>query len=102
MDTEDLTPAQSNRASARDSRLNIRTTNRQDALIRRAAQAMDKSVTEFVLDSASVAAEHVLADRRFFVADEESWLAFEAALDRPAVFKPRLHDLLSEDSVFAE
>jgi uncharacterized protein (DUF1778 family) len=86
----------------RDSRLNIRATNRQDALIRRAAEAVDKSVTEFVLESASVAAEQVLADRRFFVANEESWQAFEAALDRPAVFKPRLKDLLDSPSPFRE
>ena len=88
--------------ASRDSRLNIRTSSRQDALIRRAAQAMDKSVTEFVLDSASVAAEHVLADRRYFVIDEDAWQAFEAALERPAVYKPRLNALLAEASPFDE
>jgi uncharacterized protein (DUF1778 family) len=92
------TPTQTQ--TKRDSRLNIRATNRQDALIRRAAEAVDKSVTEFVLESASVAAEQVLADRRFFVADEDAWQSFEAALDRPAVLKPRLRDLLDSPSPF--
>lgn len=86
----------------RDSRLNIRATSRQDSLIRRAAEAVDKSVTEFVLESASVAAEHVLADRRLFVADEAAWQAFEAALDRPAVLKPRLKELLEAPTPFRD
>ena len=85
---------------ARDSRLNIRTSAKQDTLIRHAAQAVDKSVSEFVLDSATATAEHVLADRRYFAVSDEAWHAFEAALGRPAVFKPRLHDLLAEDSPF--
>lgn len=86
--------------SARDSRLNIRTSAKQDNLIRHAAQAVDKSVSEFVLDSATATAEHVLADRRYFAVSDDAWQAFEAALERPAVFKPRLHALLNEDSPF--
>lgn len=86
--------------SVRDSRLNIRTSAKQDALIRQAANALDKSVSEFVLDSATTNAEHVLADRRYFAVTDEAWQAFEAALERPEVFKPRLSELLNEDSVF--
>jgi uncharacterized protein (DUF1778 family) len=85
---------------ARDSRLNIRTSAKQDTLIRQAAQAVDKSVSEFVLDSATATAEHVLADRRYFAVSDDAWQAFEAALDRPAVFKPRLSELLNESSPF--
>ena len=85
---------------ARDSRLNIRTSAKQDKLIREAARAVDKSVSEFVLDSASATAEHVLADRRYFTVSDDAWQAFEAALDRPAVFKPRLYELLNGDSPF--
>jgi uncharacterized protein (DUF1778 family) len=86
--------------TVRDSRLNIRTSTRQDNLIRQAAQAVDKTVSEFVLDCATTTAEQVLADRRYFTVTEEAWQAFEAALDRPAVFKPRLHELLTERSPF--
>lgn len=85
---------------ARDSRLNIRTSAKQDTLIRQAANAVDKSVSEFVLESATANAEHVLADRRYFAISDEAWHAFEAALDRPAVFKPRLAALLAEESPF--
>jgi uncharacterized protein (DUF1778 family) len=96
MPIEEAAPAR----PARDSRLNIRTSAKQDNLIRQAAQAVDKSVSEFVLDSATATAEHVLADRRYFAVSDAAWQAFEAALERPAVFKPRLHDLLNEDSPF--
>lgn len=85
---------------ARDSRFNIRTSVKQDTLIRQAARAVDKSVSEFVLDSATATAEHVLADRRYFAVPDDAWQAFEAALERPAVFKPRLHELLNEDPPF--
>lgn len=87
---------------ARDSRLNVRTSAQQDSLIRQAATALDKSVSEFVLDSTLANAEHVLADRRFFAVSDEAWEAFEAALERPAVFKPRLNELLSEDTIFEQ
>jgi uncharacterized protein (DUF1778 family) len=83
---------------ARETRLNLRTTARQDTLIRLAASASNKTVTDFVLDSASNAAEQVLADRRWFMLDDAAWAAFEDLLDRPAVVKPRLTELLSEES----
>lgn len=97
MPTED---AVTTTRQARDSRLNIRTSAKQDTLIRQAASALDKSVSEFVLDSTLSNAEHVLADRRFFAVTDEAWQAFEAALERPAVYKPRLNELLSEESIF--
>lgn len=81
----------------RETRLNLRATAKQDALIRLAAQASSKTVTEFVLDSASNAAEQVLADRRWFMLDESSWMAFQDLLERPAIAKPRLAELLSEE-----
>lgn len=94
-------PTEENPARAtRDSRFNIRTSAKQDSLIRTAADAQNKSVSEFVLDSATAAAEDVLADRRFFAITEESWRAFEAALDRPAVLKPTLAELLHENPTF--
>lgn len=97
METHDTTP-EVDPKPARETRLNLRATARQDALIRLAAQATSKTVTEFVLDSASIAAEQVLADRRWFMLDESSWSAFQDLLERPAVIKPRLAALLAEDS----
>ena len=89
--------------SSREARLNLRTTAKQDTLIRLAAQATSKTVTDFVLDSASNAAEQILADRRWFLLDDAAWAAFEDSLERPAVLKPRLRELLSDEtSVFTD
>lgn len=84
----------------RDTRLNLRTSSKQQQLIRRAASALDKSVTDFVLDSATVAAEQVLADRHWFMLDDEQWANLQARLDAPAVDTPRLRALLTEPTVF--
>ncbi|OHC81470.1 MAG: hypothetical protein A3G73_09465 [Rhodospirillales bacterium RIFCSPLOWO2_12_FULL_67_15] len=91
-------PRKSN-ARRKESRLNLRASAQQDALIRKAAASLGKNVTEFVLDSACANAEHVLADRRHFVLDEARWKAFLKALDRPAVERPRLKKLLTTPSV---
>ena len=83
---------------SREARLNLRATAKQDALIRLAAQTTSKTVTDFVLDSASNAAEQILADRRWFLLDDDAWAAFEDLLERPAVLKPRLKALLEQES----
>ena len=98
-------PAMSGTASARENsrrketRLNLRASARQDALIRRAAASVGKNVTEFVLDSACASAEQVLADRRHFNLSGDSWKRFMEALDRPAADRPRLKKLLTRPSV---
>lgn len=96
MTTHDHTEAEP--TLTRETRLNLRATARQDTLIRLAARASNKTVTDFILDSASNAAEQVLADRRWFMLDDAAWAAFEDLLDRPAIIKPRLTELLSEES----
>ena len=69
-------------------------TRRQEVLIRRAAEATRKSVTEFVLNSACSAAENALLDQKLFFADDESWQAFVDAMERSAKIKPRLGELM--------
>lgn len=81
--------------TTRDERLNLRASAAQMDLLRNAAKAAHKTITQFVLDSASAAAEQTLADRRWFVLDDQQWAEFEAALDRPAVVKPRLAALMT-------
>ena len=83
----------------KETRLNLRASARQDALVRQAAVVVGKNVTEFVLDSACTAAEDVLADRRRFVLDDAAWKRFMRALDRPVRAKPRLRALLREPGV---
>ena len=48
-------------ASRKDARINLRTTREQDTLIRRAADAQGKSVSEFVLEAACRSARKRLA-----------------------------------------
>ena len=64
-------------------RINLRTTDRQEALLRRAAEATDHTLTDFIMDSAVEHAQRVLADRRWFTATEEQFAEFLRLLDAP-------------------
>jgi uncharacterized protein (DUF1778 family) len=89
-------------ASIKDSRLAVRLSSDQDALIRRAAEVEGTSITEFTVAATMTHAIDVLADRRVFPVDDAAWKEFLAALDRPVRHKPRLEKLLNEQSVFTE
>jgi uncharacterized protein (DUF1778 family) len=84
----------------RDARLNLRASKEQQQLIKRAAAALDKSMTDFVLESAAARAEEVLADRRWFLLDDQAWARFEELLDAPIEDMPRLRRTLTEPTVF--
>ena len=79
-------------------RFNVRATVRQEKLIRFGAEASGASVTDFIIESACLQAEHVLADRRDFLASPKQWRAFVEVLDRPARVKPALARLFSKSS----
>ena len=81
-------------------RIDLRVSITAKALLQRAAAARQKSVSEFVLDSAQTAAFETLADRREFHLDKKQWAAFLDALDAPPRKKPRLEKLLKTPSVF--
>ena len=88
------TPEVESRPS-KEGRLNLRVTERQDHLIRRAAAALDKSVTEFVLESVALEAERVLAEQRWFMLSEAEWARFHELLDRPIPADKQLRRLLT-------
>ena len=81
-------------------RINIRTSATVKRRLQRAAGAVHKNVSEFLLEHGLAAAEETLADRRLFVLDSKQWDEFQAALDRPPKQKPRLKKLLAEPGVF--
>jgi uncharacterized protein (DUF1778 family) len=83
-------------AFLRTARINIRATNEQDTLIRRAADAQRKSVSEFVLDSACRSAESALFDAKTILLDESGWNHFMEALERDAKEIPELVGLFRE------
>ena len=85
--------------TARTERLNVRVTAAQARLIRRAAEETQASLSTFLIESACLRAEEALAAKQHLVYSPAQWDAFTAALDRPAVDKPRLKKLLREPSV---
>jgi uncharacterized protein (DUF1778 family) len=78
--------------------INLRADTRKRALIDRAAAAVGKNRSEFMLDAACREATSVLLDQRFFILDEKAFEKFRAALDRPPADNPKLRRLLSTKS----
>jgi uncharacterized protein (DUF1778 family) len=83
-------------ATAKNRRLHLRASPEQTVLIRRAAEAQRKSVSEFVLDSACQSAEKALYDLRTIRLDERGWKQFTAALRREGKEIPELVELFKE------
>ena len=63
--------------------INIRALPAQRNLIDRAAAALKKSRSDFMLEAACREAENVLLDQRLFFLKNEEFEAFEAALKSP-------------------
>ncbi|MCP4216922.1 MAG: DUF1778 domain-containing protein [bacterium] len=82
--------------TARTARFALRATPRQQMLIQRAAEVSNKSVTEFVLDSACAAAESTLLKQNLFFLKDDEIQNFLKILDRPAEVKPGLRELFLE------
>jgi uncharacterized protein (DUF1778 family) len=84
----------------RSEKLDLRLTPAAKQTLQRAAAAAQRSVSDFVLESALDSAAETLADRRVFELEPERWEAFVAALDSPPQVHARLARLLREPSVF--
>ena len=81
-------------------RIDIRTSLTAKAVLQQAASSVNKTVSEFLLDTGLSAASEVLADRRVFALKDEQWNQFQEALDADPKDKPALEKLLSERGVF--
>ena len=88
--------------TSRDQRLNFRASARQELMIRRAAEATDSTITDFILGSVMQSAERVLADRTWFIANEDQWAEFQRLLDAPLPPMPKLDRLQRRVSPFDE
>ncbi len=84
--------------TTRSARLGLRATPQQESVLRRAAEASNKSLTDFVLDSAYQAAEQTLLDQRLFAISEAQSVTLLELLDRPAQDNPGLKDLFSRQA----
>ena len=82
--------------STRSARLGMRSSPAQLAVLRRAAEVAHKSLTDFVLDSACLAAEQTLLDQRLFMVSNQDYQALLEVLDRPARSNAGLKKLFSQ------
>ena len=82
-----------NTPSSRSSRLGLRATPEQEAVLRRAAEVAHKSLTDFILDAACQAAEQTLLDQRLFMVSGSQYQALLDLLEQPERDNAGLADL---------
>lgn len=90
-----MTASPCSSAVMRSSRLGLRATPEQEMVLRRAAEVSRKSLTDFILDSACLAAEQTLLDQRLFMVSGTQYQALLELLDQPEQDRPGLQDLFS-------
>ena len=83
-------------------RFDLRATPAQAAIIREAARETNRTVTDFVMETASDEARRVLADSSTFALKGREWRIFNEILDRPATLRPRLAALLNPEPPAAQ
>jgi len=83
---------------AKTAPINMRVEPSQHALLTKAAEVMNKDRSIFILDVACREAENVLLDQRLFQLDDDTFAAFEAALDAPIPSNAKLKSLLASAS----
>ena len=86
--------------STKTRRLDLRLTEEQDALIRRAAEQDTRSISDFVLSAATLEAQRRLADQRLFILNEEDHARFEEILEASPTDDPKLRKLFDRPSPF--
>ena len=82
-------------SAPRSARLGLRTTPNQEAVLRRAADVAHKSLTDFILDSACLAAEQTLLDQRLFMVSGNQYQTLLDLLEQPEQNNDGLRDLFS-------
>jgi uncharacterized protein (DUF1778 family) len=87
-------------ATTRSEKLDLRLSPETKQKLYSAAAAVNRSVSDFVLESALNRADETLADRRYFSLNAEQWTAFMTALDAPVKHNPGLEKLLNTPSIF--
>lgn len=95
-------PKRSARADGvrRETTIHVRAPSRTRDLIDRAASALGKTRSEFILESARYRAVDVLLDERLFALDDDRHAAFLDALDTPPAASPRLRALMGRRPVW--
>ncbi len=78
----------------RDENINLRVSRSQKALIDRAADALGRNRSDFMLETACREAQAVLLDHRYFALSAEEFKRFTTLLDKSPVNNARLRRLL--------
>lgn len=94
--------AKAKAAGGRVEAINLRASQRQKLLIDRAAAALGRSRSEFMLETACREAETVLLDYRYFGLSGDAFKRFTAMLDKPPDSNPRLQRLLHRKAPWDE
>jgi uncharacterized protein (DUF1778 family) len=81
-------------------RLNIRVSEQQKRVISQAADLLNTTVSNFVLQTAYAQAQAVIREQTQFRLSEAKWRDFCEALDAPAKDIPELRKLLTAKGVF--
>jgi len=87
------------KSAIRSEKLDLRLSAEAKRTLNAAAAASQRSVSEFVLESALARAAESLPDRQRFDLDAKRWEAFQFALDAPPRALPRLKRLLTKPSI---
>ena len=88
------------KTNARSTRVNLRVTREQKLTMRCAAEVMHKSLDDFILESAYLAAVDTLLDQRLFTVSGSQYRAFMQLLERPETNNPELANLFSRQPVW--
>jgi uncharacterized protein (DUF1778 family) len=84
----------------RTEKLDLRLTLDAKRTLQTAAAALNRSVSDFVLESALARAAEALPDRTRFLLGPEKWAQFQALLDAEPRSNPRLAELVRRPSFF--
>jgi uncharacterized protein (DUF1778 family) len=95
-------PKKKPKAAIKPTRVQLRLPPEERAVIARAAELRQTSLSQFVLEHAYQAAQQVLAEELHFVLPAERWEVFCRALDAPPHEIPALKQLFTETGVFDE
>ena len=87
-------------SAGRGETINLRASHKQKALIDRAAEALGRSRSDFMLETACREAEIVLLDRRYFALSQDAFKRFTAILDTPPARSLKLQRLLRSKAVW--
>ena len=74
--------------------INLRASRRQKELIDQAAELLDRTRSDFMLEAACREAQALLVDQTHFSLSEDKFKRFMAALDKPPKKNPKLRKLL--------